>query len=402
MQVSQVYSIINTAIADAGQNVTVKDTSSIVSFGKTLIVDEHVRDNFFRKLIDRIGRTVIEERRYLGDMYNLRKEPFEYGAILQKIYVEPMPAKINNSWDLQNGDIVQIGEVYKANVTVTLWNQVDTWEVDITIVEEQIKSAFLNAESLGAFIASLFTKVEDSLAMQYEKLEELVFCTMIGNALHATDDEGHNYLKINLAKIADLGEDLMTDTGGGVLTKINDALRSKEALLLMLKYINKYSLLMRKMTTVFNSMNFNRFTPKDRQRLAIHTDLMTGFNTILKAYAYNDDALEIPDENVTVVPYWQSFANEGEGSTGEPFVTINEDKAIKISHNWNGSGVSSVENDCVLAVLYDEEAIATTIQNRRIKSDVIGKGEFTNYYYKAEIGYLIDPSENCIVFTWNP
>lgn len=401
MIVNQVYEFLNGVIADTGHNVVVRDTTGVVDFGKTLISDDNaqLRDNFFKKLIDRVGRTVIEERKYVGNKLGIRKEPFEFGAILQKIYVAPMQARKNNSWDLQDGQRVPVDVVYKAQVEVTIFNAIDTWEVPITITREQIKSAFLNEQALGAFISALFAKVEDSLAVMYEQIETYAFATMIANALHATDDEGHNFLTVNLYDVLTFiyKMDLTEEAGDTGLT-FDEVSRNPEVLRLIIMTINKYSLLMEKMTPIFNSKEKERYTPMDRQRLVMHNDLFSAISTVLKADTYHREDLKIPDAKV--VPFWQSFANEYETETGRPITATNEDKAIKISRNWDGTGVSSVENDCVLAVLYDEEAIATTIENRRTTTDVNGAGEFTNYYNKADIGYIIDPSENCIVFTW--
>lgn len=394
MRVKQVFDFLNTAISAIGHNVTVTDTQGVVDFGKTLISDDNaqLRDNFFKKLIDRVGRTVIEDRKYIGNRLGIRKEPFEFGAILQKIYVAPMQARKNNSWDLTDGQRVPVDVVYKAQVEVTIFNAIDTWEVPITITREQIKSAFLNEQALGAFISALFAKVEDSLAVMYEQIETYAFATMIANALNATDDEGHKFLTVNLYEIFDeLGLAPSSATA-------EPALKNVETIRAIIQIINKYSLLMTKMTNVFNSAEKQRFTPKDRQRLVMHNDLYTAISTVLKADTYHRDDLMIPE--AIAVPYWQSFANETDFD-GSILTFPAEDKAIKISYNWDGSGVSSIENDCVLAVLYDEEAIATTIDNRRTTTDVNGAGEFTNYYNKADIGYIIDPSENCIVFTWN-
>lgn len=393
MRVNQVYDFLNTAISAIGHNVTVTDTQGVVDFGKTLISDDNaqLRDNFFKKLIDRVGRTVIEDRKYIGSRLGIRKEPFEFGAILQKIYVAPMQARKNNSWDLTDGQRVPVDVVYKAQVEVTIFNAIDTWEVPITITREQIKSAFLNEQALGAFISALFAKVEDSLAVMYEQIETYAFATMIGNALNATDDEGHKFLTVNLFELFD-------QLGIAEALDVLPSLNKPDTVRAIIQTINKYSLLMTKMTNVFNSAERQRFTPKERQRLVMHNDLYTAISTVLKAGTYHREDLMIPD--AVAVPYWQSFANETEHD-GTIYTFPSEDKAIKISNNWDGSGVSSIENDCVLAVLYDEEAIATTIDNRRTTTDVNGAGEFTNYYNKADIGYIIDPSENCIVFTWN-
>lgn len=401
MRVTQVYDFLNTALADTGRNVTLTNTTDIVSLGEELSVasNEAFRDNFFKSLVDRIGRTVIEGRKYVSDHYGIRKEPFEYGAMLAKIHTEPLRAQKNNSYDLKDGDIVNPGKVYKAEVKVKLFNQMDTWEVPVTIVRKQIRSAFLNEETLSAFISSIFEAVENSMQAMYEKLEEYAFCTMIANALNAVDDEGHKYLTVNLADIvADAGLLPVADDG----TDVGDTeyvLSYIPALIRIIQTINSYAQLMERMTSIFNSAEYTRFTPKDRQRLVIHNRLASSISSVLKSQVFNKDELKLPDARI--VPFWQSFANEKQSDlVGKVITAPSEDMAIKITHNAINDG-ASIENDCVLAVLYDDEAIATTIEDRRVTTDVIGASEMTNYYNKAEVGYIIDPTENCVVFVWN-
>ena len=65
---------------------------------------------------------------------------------------------------------------------------------------------------------------------------------------------------------------------------------------------------------------------------------------------------------------------------------------------WNDSPHQSVCNK--IKELNDVEAIGMTIDNRRLRtSPPNGRGEYTNYFSKADIRYYNDMSENGLVFT---
>ena len=94
--VNQIYALINEVAKQTfGESaVTVTDTSTLVALGDKVLSSDVDTDKFAKTLVDRIGRTIFSIRRYTasGDD-GLVKEPFEYGCIVQKIYVDLPEAK---------------------------------------------------------------------------------------------------------------------------------------------------------------------------------------------------------------------------------------------------------------------------------------------------------------------
>ena len=101
--VNQIYALINEVAQQTfGESaITVKDTSTLVALGDKVLSSDVNTDKFAKSLVDRIGRTIFSIRRYnaSGDD-GLVKEPFEYGCIVQKIYVDLPEAKENNAWEI--------------------------------------------------------------------------------------------------------------------------------------------------------------------------------------------------------------------------------------------------------------------------------------------------------------
>jgi len=381
MQRKQVYQYLNDALSMAGHALVVADTNGFVSLGKNVLSDAALRDNFYAKLIDRIGRVVVDTRKYYGSNFDLRKEPFEFGAMLEKIHVEPIPAKINNSYDLTNGSVVNVGVVYKPTINVHVFSGTDTWEVPVTIVEEQIRTAFLSEEAMAAFISSIYVQLESSLEVYYEKIESATMATFI--ALLFNEDSTARPLKFNLAAFY---------AGQQNPPTLEKALQDPAFIRYTLEKIKKVSKLMTKMSDVFNPENAQRHTPLDLQKWAIHTDLATALDTIVKSTSFNEEYVSLP--KFKEVAYWQSFSYDTNGN-------IVNDKKVHITNKFLGDTDVTVEQDGIVAVVRDDEAVATTIDRRRVTKDYIGASEMTNLYHKADIGFLIDPSEQGFVFYYS-
>ena len=130
--VNQIYSIINyVAKQTCGETaVNVADTSTLVALGDAVLSSDTNTDKFTHALVDRIGRTVFSVRRYLTRESGMIREPFEYGCIVQKIYVDMPEAKQNNSWEIgEDSYKPEFAPVIKPTVKQKLFNKIATWEI---------------------------------------------------------------------------------------------------------------------------------------------------------------------------------------------------------------------------------------------------------------------------------
>ena len=85
----QIYNILNSvnAQANTGANL-VKTSTDFISYGDTISnLSQDGKETWFATLLDRIGTVIMDNRSYSAKTaVSLWKEPFEYGAIMQKIH----------------------------------------------------------------------------------------------------------------------------------------------------------------------------------------------------------------------------------------------------------------------------------------------------------------------------
>lgn len=377
MNIKQVYAILNSVAKSAlGDNaIEIVDSKDIVSLGNEVLSSSTNTDNFLNTLVDRIGRTIVSNRSYSANLKALINDSFTFGAILQKIYVAPIKATTNDQWGLTDGNSVDQYVISKPTVTQKLFNKVSTWEVDVTIPDNALKTAFTSAESMTAFIDAVFTAVRNSMEMYMESLANIAYSTAI--AMRIVDTKVNN----GVTAVDLLGA---YNTMSGLSLTRDKALHDTEFTKFATRLINLTIKRMGEMTVKYNSEKYARFTPVDRMRVVMLADFESTVASYLQADTYHDEYLSIPNHNT--VMFWQGNGN-----------TMDFDNASKI--NIMTPDGYTVVQDGVVCILGDEESIGLTYDNQRIRSVRNEKGEYTNYFYKADMGYFFDASENFVVFT---
>ena len=89
MQVTQLKDLVNNAVKETvGTSELLKeDLSNVVDVGQSIIGSDNV-DNYVKKLIDRIGKTVFNTKVYKGSVPSVLMSSWDFGSILEKIDVE--------------------------------------------------------------------------------------------------------------------------------------------------------------------------------------------------------------------------------------------------------------------------------------------------------------------------
>ena len=345
--------------------------ADIVSIGNEVLSSSTSTDKFLGVLVDRIGRTIISNRAYTGNVKALINDAFTFGAILQKIYVAPMDAVENPQWDLTAGVSVDQYVITKPTVNQKLFNKVSTWEIDVTIPDNTLKSAFTGESAMAAFIDGVFTAIRNSMNKQLESMANLAYATAAAMSIvHAKVNNGITAIDL-LAPY---------NTMAGTSITADAAYHSSDFTKFATRYINLVIKRLGEMSTQYNTEGYARFTPADRMRVIFLADFEASVASYLEADTFHDEYLKIPQHDTVVS--WQGNANT-------------DSSAIKI-HTPNGY---TVEQSGIVAMLCDEESIGLTYDEQRIRSTRNEKGEYTNYFYKADMGYFFDPSENCVIFT---
>ena len=392
MKITQIASVLNYAIEKevVGEvDLIQEDLSNIVDVGKVVsnsLSAEGNTNKFVSTLIDLIGRVKYVDRTYNTQAPNILKDSFEYGSILMKVRAEVPDFQENTSWKLGalNGlgikDNAELDPFVISAPTATqkVYNSKITYEAPITISELMLKQAFTSASEMGRFIAMIENRIQLKMTLSTDALIMRTINNLIGLKIGA----GTNVVNL-LQEYNDLKGLTSTDR----LTPA-EALCSTEFLRYATKTIALYKDYLKTASVKYNdSDNYITFTPEDRLKFVALSEFAKDMETYLYADTYHNEFVKM--SGYSTVPYWQS---QGQGD--DDFAIRS---AIAVSCT-DGTNTYEVAQSGIVAVMFDEEAAAVVNENYRITSQYNPRGEYTNYFYKWDAGYMNDTYENCVVF----
>lgn len=383
MQVKQIAPLVNSITQEMTGEIPLlnEDLGNVVDVGTAIFGLDY--DRFTRDLVDHIGRMIFVNRVYDKGMLPLLRDGWEYGSVLQKVHYVKLPeASENETWELNNGQSYDPNIFYGSDVASKFFTKRVTFEVDISLVEEQVKSAFDNSGQLAAFIAMIETAVDNSITIKLRGLEKRTINNMIAETLHNDiPDAGYtNYTGNRVVNLLKLYNTAFTKT-----LKADAALYDGDFLRFSASVIRKIPRRLSELSTLYNVGGAERFTPPDRLDIIMLND----FKENLGVYLYDangqflTDNLRLP--NSYSVSYWQ-----GPGQSYD-FDDISSIKVTTASgHEVTASGI--------VGIMYDHDAMGISNLKRKTTSNYNPKADFTNYFHKAFAGYWNDLNENLVIF----
>lgn len=383
MQVAQIAPLVNSITQEMTGEIPLlnEDLSNVVDVGTAIFGLDY--DRFTKDLVDHIGRMIFVNRVYDKGMLPLLRDGWEYGSVLQKVHYIKLPeATENETWELNNGQSYDPNIFYGSDVASKFFTKRVTFEVDISLVEEQVKSAFDNSGQLAAFIAMIETAVDNSITIKLRGLEMRTINNMIAETLH-NDIPGAGYSAYTGNRVVNLLK--LYNTAFTKTLTADAALYDGDFLRFAASVIRKIPRRMSELSTLYNVGGAERFTPPDRLDIIMLND----FKENLGVYLYDangqflTDNLRLP--NSYSVSYWQ-----GPG-TAYDFDDISSIKVTTASgHEVTASGI--------VGIMYDHDAMGISNLKRKTTSNYNPKADFTNYFHKAFAGYWNDLNENLVVF----
>lgn len=373
--VNQIYSMVNDAAAEAlgSQAITAKDTGTLVSLGDVVLSSDTNKEQFYKALVDRIGRTVIAAREYFAKNRSVKRDEMEWGAVYQKISYKWKNAVENPSWetDTQADPFdVEIG----TEAVQKLFSVIGTYSYEDSIPDYQLFTAFTSASAMGAYISGIYVNMRNAMEVAEENLANLAIATNIAGVF----EKGKATQKRNLLaeyNVLNPDADLTTATALMDLGFLKYATREIKTV------IDN----MTTMSTLYNAEDMPRHTPTDKQVVEVLSLFASASDTYLQADTYHNDLVKLP--NYEKVVYWQ-----GSG-TSFAFTDVS---SIKISNEKIAE--APVEKSGILAFVHDYDSAASIIYRRRSHSIYNPRAERFNIFEKADKGYAVDLSENAVVF----
>lgn len=411
MVVTQLYDLVNDIASEALGKATIMpaNTSQFVSLGKEVLNTFTTTEKFYKGLADRIGKTIIESRRYDADSRNTEMDTLTFGAAIQKIKYTGVGANFNTGWEdsdkstINNPNMKYAGYGEQPGTTVdvlgrnlygqgfgydlhssvnlstnpmgikqTIFSKKGTWRREVLVPTYQIESAFTSESNMISFINGIFVEIDNEFAIDKENLVNLACATLMAKKINDNKGVIHLLTDYNAA----MGTTLTAPKA------IYDADFLKYATMRM-NNIQKY---MRKMSTLYNNGTIKTFSKKEDLVVEILTDFASASASYLQADTYHKELVSLP--RYTEVPYWQAT-----GTTGSDLVT-------RSSIDIDNFDISSDEitQSYIIGMIRDKSAVGTIFDKMRVNSFFDPSRDQTSYYYNCETGYLVDDDYNCVIF----
>lgn len=382
MQVSQIFEIVNDALkqTDGKLPLLKEDLSNIIDVGNS-IFNANSFDNYVKKLVDRIGKVVFVIRPYSGLAPSIYMDSVIWGSVTQKISSAVPEAVENESYELVNGATYDPNQVNLPDVYVKFFSKYVTFEVDRTITEKQLRSAFTGVAELDGFISMIFNEISKAFTIAIDNLIMRTINSAIADTLYKDYNSGTEFTAASHTRAVNLLY-LYNQRYSTTLTAAQ-AVTTPEFVRFASYYMALYSDRLSRVSTLFNVGETQKFTPKEEQHFILLSEFARSADVFLQSDVYHNELTAIT--KYEVVPYWQGSGVD---------YAFDSTSAINVI---SGSG-NTVTASGILGVMFDRYALGVTNIEQWVNTQYNAKADFINYFYKYKAGYFNDLNENFVVF----
>lgn len=362
---NQIYTLVNEIASQSlGEKaISVVDSASLISLGN-VVMNQQNTEAFLNTLSLRIGRTIFADRLYTNQNDDMVLNDFEYGMIMQKIYVDLPEAEEDMTYKLEDGKSVDQYIVYKPQASQKLFAKRTPYQFPITISRKLLKEAFLSESAMGSFISYVFNQVRNAVELAMENLGNVCLANFIA--------ESTNEIRLGT---------LYTTATGNTVTPAN-AFQDEEFLRFAVAKIKSYSKKLTSMSVSYNMDGNKRHTPFNLQRLRILSDFQTALETSVQYTAIHDNFVSL--EGYREKNYWQA-----------------EDDPMTVMVT-RASDETEVTVNNVIGVLYDRDALGIyKIDEETLTTPVNARARYYCTYTFEEQLWFNDLGENFLFFTLN-
>lgn len=389
MEVNQVYSLLN----DINQQMwgedalAVKDLSGIISMGNAVLSSSTNVDKFFSTLVDRIGKVIIRRLDLELDFPKLMMNEFEFGAILQKITIDPFGAKENSDWEVGSGGFTPtLLDIYPPSIHQMLFTDAVTFEMRKSLPNSILSTAFEGASQMANFMTAVTAAMVDSMTLSINNLSRTCINNFIAEKIKNSN---------GIVNIADMYN---TAYSSSPVTDCEEAMRTPEFLRYATNVIRKYFKYLSMPNVNYNVAGLVRATQRDNLHFLANTTFIAGLESFLYADSFRQEYLDL--NNFTEVAYWQGNLDSDNTSVNLP----GDVTAINVIPSSEKGQLSptAVSQSGIIAVLADRQAIGVGLNKRRSAAFNNVMDDYTTVKMSATIQYYNDLSESGIIFIAEP
>ena len=386
MNVKQVQTLVN-SMASQMEGITglsKNDMRNVIQLGQAVLSTDNNKDKFLGVLADRIGTTILRTLDLELEFPNLLRNSFEWGAIIQKINIQPFDAQAQGAWNVGENDFTPTNfKVDKPTVKQVFFTNAVAFEYDVTIPDTMLKQAFLSDQAFGAFIDGIMAALSDSMTIALNNLARGAIANLVAEKIKS----GNGVIDVLAMYNEQAGV-------GNTHSTLKAAMNDKEfyrftsmVIRNVIKYMGQPSALYNVGDASGNPMI--RATQRDNMHVILSADYVSGANSYLSADTFWKELVALPD--------FKEFISLQATGTGT-LPTLENNTSINVIPASNNSTTNTaVEASAIIGIIADREAIGIGYDDRFTATDRNNRNRYTNYTMGATLQFYNDLSENAVI-----
>lgn len=372
---NQIYAIANALSKNLGYTGSnVIDATSFTAFATDTLSGS--KDAVYNAIYKLIGATVVAIDEAEESGRGITVNGMEYGAILRKLSFITQDASASSEWDIANPENPYTVAAKGGIVAKYFEIAMPTFSYTDAAYDYQLREAFHGPEELAGFVDGLYIRQTNAYRRAKLGLEDAAIASLMGTITADTTDANFSRRVRHLVTEynALYGTTLTSATAYDNADYIDYV---RETLITDRKNLNKLTSLYNTVGKSGSEVLIDRRTSEADLKL----DVSLGFSKKLGRYyadAYNEEFITLPSFNEVV--NW--------GIATDP-------AAAKISLD-GGTTTTTISN--ILGLMYDRDAVVCTMDRTRFVSKYDEWNERNVFKLTANPRYMVDPTENAIVY----
>ncbi len=359
-------------------NVTATNVDEFISVAQKTIAAGY--DPVLNAITQVVGRTIFSIRPYSSKLRSLIMDEQKWGAITRKLAISDQAWEDSQEFNLTDGQSVDMYEVKKPNVLQMNYYGAMVFQRHYTVFKDQLDNAFRGPDDFGRFMTMVTQNCLDIIEQSHESIARLTIGNFIAGKITADNGVIHLITEYN----AETGENVTSTT---VFYKDNIGPFTKW----LFARIDDLTNMMTQRTGLYQIQvtgnEINRHTPLTKQKVYMYSKMLAEINARVKADTYHDTYLEL--SAVVSIPYWQGTDSRME---------INMLPTYLQADGTLTQPGSAVQEQNVLGVIFDEEAMGQVIINQwQASTPFNAAGGYWNMYYHYTERWFNDFTEKGLV-----
>lgn len=356
----------------------------LIDIGKD-VLDGGTIDVYAKKLLGLLGKMVIDAKSYEGaGIDSIFVDSFDWGSFVERVYFTPQDLIEDDMWNLIDGKVYENDHKFFApKVGAKLFEEAKSITTPISIVEEQLRTAFTGWDQMNAFLSGIRTNVENTITLALQAYAHMLIGCGIAVSSEGTGTAVHMVTEAIAAGVLEAGTTYAT-------ARYNEAFN-----IFCMERIKTIRDNMRIYSSAYNNGEMPTFTNESDNKMILLTQFENGLKFQGKRQVYNLDQIGIGNYETT--PMWQGMRETTENVTTNftwdvcSSISINADASNKL-----GLGTSAIEVDNVAGVIFDHRAMGVCPYRRKVTSQYTASADFWNEFHHLLVNYILDTNFNIV------